>query len=157
MSESQESQGFIPIDASFDGQAATLLAGWAGFLGHESGQHLVAALRADETASIHGVTLNDDLIVAIVTRQVHLMDELVAITVREDFRGHGIGELALADTIRRSGRRPLVVECPEEIRPWFLKKGFKMVGKRKGPNGEPRYRLGGHAPRKTQTTEENPV
>lgn len=157
MSDQQGSTGFIPIEPGFDAQAAALLAGWAPFLGYPDGDELVAALRADEQVDLHGVTVNDELIVAIVTRHVHLMDELVAIAVREDFRGHGIGELALADTIRRSGRRPLVVECPDEIRPWFLKKGFKMVGRRKGANGDVRFRLGAHAPRQTaQQTEENP-
>lgn len=155
MSEQQENAGFIPIDTTFDGQAATLLAGWVSFLGFPDGESMLSAWRADEKVSLHGVTLNDDLAVAIVTRRVHLMDELVAITVREDLRGHGIGELALADTVRRSGRRPLVVECPEEIRPWFLKKGFKMVGKRKGPAGEARYRLGAHAPREQPTEQES--
>jgi GNAT superfamily N-acetyltransferase len=155
MVEQQETAGFIPIDTTFDGQAATLLSGWVTFLGFADGDAMMAALRADENVSLHGVTLNDDLAVAIVTRRVHLMDELVAIAVREDLRGHGIGELALADTVRRSGRRPLVVECPEEIRPWFLKKGFKMVGKRKGPTGEARYRLGAHAPREQPQEQES--
>jgi GNAT superfamily N-acetyltransferase len=155
MVEQQETAGFIPIDTTFDGQAATLLSGWVPFLGFPDGDAMMAALRADENVSLHGVTLNDDLAVAIVTRRVHLMDELVAIAVREDLRGHGIGELALADTVRRSGRRPLVVECPEEIRPWFLKKGFKMVGKRKGPSGEARYRLGAHAPREEPKEQES--
>jgi GNAT superfamily N-acetyltransferase len=149
MSDQNENAGFIPVDPSLDGQAADLLAGWTTFLGFDDGAAMLAAWRADERVALHGVTLNDDLVVAIVTRQVHLMDELIAITVRADLRGHGIGELALADTVRRSGRRPLVVECPEEMRPWFLKKGFKMVGKRTGPSGEARYRLGAHAPRQT--------
>jgi GNAT superfamily N-acetyltransferase len=132
-----------------------LLGGWTSFLGYPDGKAMMTALRADEHVSIHGVTLNDDLAVAIVTRRAHLMDELVAIAVRKDLRGHGIGELALADTIRRSGRRPLVVECPEEIRPWFLNKGFKMVGKRTGADGEARYRLGAHAPRTEPKPQEN--
>lgn len=139
--------GFIPIDPIFDHQAASLLAGWTTFLGFEQSEAMIAAFRDDANVSMFGTTLNDDLVVAIVTRKVFTMDELVAIAVREDFRNHGIGELALADTIRRSERRPLVVECPEEIRPWFAKKGFKMVGRRTGANGEIRFRLGAHAPR----------
>ncbi len=147
MTVQPQSAGFIPIDPAFDQQAAALLTEWVSFLGFERGDAMIAAFRGDEAYSLYGVTLNDDLIVAIVTRRVHTMDELVAIAVREDFRGHGIGELALADTVHRSGKRPLVVECPEEIRAWFAKKGFKMVGRRKGENGEVRFRLGAHAPR----------
>ena len=157
MSDQQPAAGFIPIDPIFDAQAANLLEGWTTFLGFQDREAMIESLRGDEAVSLYGVTVNEDLVVAIVTRQVHLMDELVAIAVREDFRGHGIGELALADTIRRSGRRPLVVECPDAIRPWFLNKGFKMVGRRTGPNGEIRYRLGAHAPRATQPQTEEPA
>lgn len=147
MTVQPQNAGFIPIDPMFDQQAAILLSGWTAFLGFEQSEAMIAAFRDDANVSMFGVTLNDDLVVAIVTRKAFTMDELVAITVREDFRNHGIGELALADTVRRSGKRPLVIECPEEIRPWFAKKGFKMVGRRTGVNGEVRFRLGAHAPR----------
>ena len=154
MSEAQPPQGFIPFDSGFDPQAAQLLSDWTSFLGFPDAGSMIESFREDDRIAMYGVTMNDTLVVAIVTRQAHLMDELIAIAVLPDFRGHGIGELALADTIRRSGRRPLVIECPEEMRPWFLKKGFKMVGKRTGIHGEARYRLGAHAPRETPSTSE---
>lgn len=154
MSEAQPPQGFIPFDPGFDPQAAQLLSGWTSFLGFHDAGSMIESFRADDRVAMYGVTMNDSLVVAIVTRQAHLMDELIAIAVLPEFRGHGIGELALADTIRRSGRRPLVIECPDEIRPWFVKRGFKMVGKRTGANGEARFRLGAHAPRETTSTSE---
>jgi GNAT superfamily N-acetyltransferase len=126
-----------------------MLADWASFHGYPDGAAMLAALRADDHAEILGVTLNDQLVVVIVTRRVQLMNEVLALVVIPGFQGHGIGELALADAIRRAGKRPLVVEAPESMRPYFLERGFKMVGKRKGPDGEVRYRLGAHAPRKT--------
>ena len=146
-------EGFVPVPPAFDGQAAGLLAEWAPFHGYADGAAMLADLRADEHAEINGVTLNDQLIMVIVTRRVHLMNEVVALAVIPGFRGHGIGELALADAIRRAGKRPLVAEAPESMRPYFLKRGFKMVGKRKGPDGEFRYRLGAHAPRQKPPAE----
>jgi len=141
-------QGFVPVPPEFDDQAAAMLADCASLHGYPDGGSMLAALRADESAEINGVTLNDQLVVLIVTRRVHLMNEVMALVVIPGFRGHGIGELALADAIQRAGKRPLVVESSEALRPYFLKRGFKMVGKRKGPDGELRYRLGAHAPRK---------
>ena len=141
-------QGFVPVPPAFDDQAAAMRTDGAGFHGYPDGAAMLAALRADENAEINGVTLNDQLVVLIVTRRVHLMNEVMALVVIPGFRGHGIGELALADAIRRAGKRPLVVEASESQRPYFLKRGFKLVGKRKGPDGAFRYRLGAHAPRK---------
>jgi GNAT superfamily N-acetyltransferase len=146
-------QGFIPVPPEFDAQAAAMLAEWAPFHGFAGGAAMLEAFRADDHAEINGVTLNDQLVVLIITRRVHLMNEVVALTVIPGFRGHGIGELALADAVRRAGKRPLVVECPESMRPYFVKRGFKMVGKRKGADGEPRYRLGAHAPRPAPAAE----
>lgn len=146
-------EGFVPVPAEFDDQAATLLVEWASFHGYPDGAAMLAALRADENTEINGVTLNDQLIMLIVTRRIHLMNEVMALAVIPGFQGHGIGELALADAIRRAGKRPLVAEAPESMRPYFLKKGFKMVGKRKGSDGEIRYRLGAHAPRQKPAPE----
>lgn len=140
-------EGFIPVPPDFDAQAADMLTEWAEFHGYVDSASMLASLRSDEHAEINGVTLNDQLVVLIITRRVHLMNEVMALVVVPGFRGHGIGELALADAVRRAGKRPLVVECPESMRPYFLKRGFKLVGKRKGANGQARYRLGAHAPR----------
>lgn len=146
-------EGFVPVDPAYDDQAAALLEEWARFHHYADGAAFLAELREDEQVELHGVTLDRELVVVIATRRAHLMNELLALTVLPSFRGHGIGELALVDTVRRADRRPLVVECPESMRPWFLKRGFKIVGRRIGAEGEPRYRLGAHAPRQQAVTE----
>lgn len=143
----EQRQGFIPLEPAFEAQAAAMLAEWGRFHGYADGEAFLRATQADDAADIRCVTVNDTLAILIITRQVKLMDELLALVVDPAYRGHELGKLALMDAVQRTGRRPLVVECPEAMRPYFLKQGFRMVGKRKGPDGTFRIRMGAHAPR----------
>jgi hypothetical protein len=79
-------------------------------------------------------------------RKVQLANEInyLAIAPGHERRGHG--KMCLYDALLRSGRRPLVVEADDGSVDFFKACGFKLVGKRKGPDGAPRYRLGWHAP-----------
>lgn len=149
MSEQAEQQreGFIPLEPAYESQAIAMLEPWAQFHGYENGEAFLSAAQADEDTDVMSVTVNDTLAILIVTRRVKMMNELLALVVEPSYRGHDLGKLALIDAVRRAGHRPLVVECSDTMRPYFLKQGFRMVGRRKGPNGELRYRMGAHAPR----------
>lgn len=138
---------FKPLDAGFDDVAGELLDGCPELLAGMSGRDRITAARLDPDTDLYGLVEDDALLAIYALRRAHLMNELELLVVAEPRRNQGIGKSALADALRRSGRRPLALECDEALRPYFLKNGYKMVGKRKGPNGEPRYRLGAHAPR----------
>lgn len=145
--QAEQREGFIPLEPAYDSQAIAMLDPWASFHGYESGEAFLRAARADDDTDVMSVTVNDTLAILIVTRRVKMMNELLALVVEPSYRGHDLGKLALIDAVRRAGNRPLVVECSETMRPYFLKQGFRMVGKRKGADGEFRIRMGAHAPR----------
>jgi GNAT superfamily N-acetyltransferase len=138
---------FKPLDAEFDDAAGALLDSCPELLGGMTGRDRISASRLNPETDLYGVVVDGKLAAIYALRRAHLMNELELLVVAESRRGQGIGKAALSDAVRRSGRRPLALECDETLRPYFLKNGYKMVGKRKGPNGEPRYRLGAHAPR----------
>ena len=138
---------FKPLDAELDDAAGALLDGCPELLVGMTGHNRIAASRLDPDTDLFGMVMDGHLAAIYALRRAHLMNELELLVVAETMRGKGIGKAALSDAVRRSGRRPLALECDETLRPYFLKNGYKMVGKRKGPNGKPRYRLGAHAPR----------
>ena len=138
---------FKPLDAAFDDAAGALLDGCPELLAGMTGRDRISASRLDPETDLYGVVVDGQLEAIYALRRAHLMNELELLVVAEAKRGQGLGRSALSDAVRRSGRRPLALECSEALRPYFLKNGYKMVGKRKGPYGEPRYRLGAHAPR----------
>lgn len=140
-------QGFIPLEPAYEAQAIVMLEPWAVFRGYVNGEEFLRAAQADEETDLMSVTVNDTLAILIVTKRVKMMNELLALVVEPSYRGHDLGKLALIDAVQRAGRRPLVVECSDTMRPYFLKQGFKVVGRRKGPDGAFRFRMGAHAPR----------
>ncbi len=130
---------FQPLDAAHDAEVAA----WHGV----EGATTLAAYRADPDADLIGLERDGRLVAWYVLRRVRLMNELPALAVAPDARRQGFGRACLQDALRRSGKRPLVVEADDASRPFFTAVGFKMVGKRKGADGAWRYRLGWHAPR----------
>jgi ribosomal protein S18 acetylase RimI-like enzyme len=90
---------------------------------------------------------HDELVAVYATKKISMALEVVALAVAENRRRQGHGRACLRDALRRAGRRPLVVETDDEGLPFYKAVGLKVVGRRKGPGGTPRYRLGWHAPR----------
>lgn len=74
-------------------------------------------------------------------------NEILAMAVRPDVRRQGIGRLMCMDALFRSGKRPLVLTASDASVGFAKAVGFKMVGKRKQPDGSLLTRLGWHAPR----------
>ncbi len=94
-------------------------------------------------------------IAAYVLTPAQMSVEMPLIAVRPEMRRKGIGTIIARDAVRRAGHRPVVVETPEATMPFFTKVGFKKFGRRKGPGGELRWRLGWHTPgQRTQTGSE---
>jgi ribosomal protein S18 acetylase RimI-like enzyme len=91
-------------------------------------------------------------IAAYVLTPAQMSVEMPLIAVRPEMRRRGIGTIVARDAVRRAGHRPVVAETSEELMPFFSAVGFKKFGRRKGPNGEVRYRVGWHTPgQRTQT------
>jgi len=138
---------YKPLDAGLDDAAGSLLDSCPELLRGLSGRERIAAARLDPDTDVLGAVKDGGLVALYLLRRAHLMNELDLLIVGDAHRNQGYGKAALADAVRRSGRRPLALECSDALRPYFLKNGYKIVGKRVGPNGEPRFRLGAHAPK----------
>lgn len=110
----------------------------------------LAALRevraADERNAVYGLFAHGDLVAVYGLRRDGMANEIGPIAVKAGERRKGYGRACLQDALRRSGRRPLVVETDEDGLAFYKACGFKLVGKRKQPSGAVRYRLGWHAP-----------
>jgi hypothetical protein len=134
-----EPVGAEPLPPERDAEAAALVAA----AGHEADPAaLLMALRADPAATLYGVVKDGALAAVYGLKKVGLTLELRPLAATSSWEEW----LALKDAVARAGRWPLVVEIGEADAATYLQFGFRKVSRRRGPNGEPRYRLGWHAP-----------
>lgn len=135
-----------PWPADRDPEAAALLADATGEGTPEAAQSAIDDARAGGDNRVFAGLLNGELVGAYTLKRDGMANQIGVIAVAEPHRRRGIGRALLQDALRRSGRRPLVAESDEEGLPFYKACGFKMVGRRKQPNGVFRYRIGWHAP-----------
>jgi ribosomal protein S18 acetylase RimI-like enzyme len=122
----------------------------------ERGRGLLASLRAEPDTELIGLVDHGDLVAVFVTRKALMSLEVLYLTVGPAYRRQGYGRACLQDALRRAGKRPLVAETDDEGLPFYQACGFKLIGRRKHPNGTVRYRLGWHAPRTGPATPARP-
>lgn len=134
------------LDPSLDEEAADILAACTSEGTVEQGRAVVNDARMDPNSSLFGLFVDGRLAGAYVLRKATMMNEISSLAIAAEHRRRGHGRMCLYDALLRSGKRPLVVETDDEALPFYKAVGFKMVGKRKGPDGSARYRLGWHAP-----------
>lgn len=90
--------------------------------------------------------LQHRIVAAYLLKRDGMANEIALIAVDPQERKRGIGRHLLQDALRRSGKRPLVAETDEDALGFYKACGFKLVGRRKHPDGGFRYRVGWHAP-----------
>jgi ribosomal protein S18 acetylase RimI-like enzyme len=134
------------LDPAFDEDAAIIIAACTVEGTVERGRAVVHEARSDPKSELFGLFVDGRLVGAYVLRKATMMNEIPFLAIAPEHRRQGHGRMCLFDALLRSGKRPLVVETDDEALPFYKAVGFKMVGKRKGPDGSPRYRLGWHAP-----------
>ena len=135
-----------PLDAARDDEAAAILAACTPEGTAPAGRRLLAAARRDPESTVTGLIHGGTLVAVCVTRKVPMAIDVTHLAVAAGHRGQGHGRACLQDALRRAGKRPLVVETDEARLPFYRACGFKLVGRRKAPDGSARYRLGWHAP-----------
>jgi GNAT superfamily N-acetyltransferase len=118
----------------------------------DEARQLVAALRVDPTVTLYGMVIDGAPVAVIAVRKATMANEVALLAVAPGHRGQGLAKRCLSDALRRSGRRPLVVETDEACAQFYKACGFKIVGRRPDPGGGFRYRLGWHAPKPRTTT-----
>jgi GNAT superfamily N-acetyltransferase len=135
-----------PITAEHDGDACSILADATGAGTPDAAQRKIDAARAGGADRTLGAFRSSELVAAYTLQRDGMANEIGIIGVAAPHRRQGIGRALLHDALRRSGRRPLVAETDEEGLGFYKACGFKMVGRRKQPDGSFRYRIGWHAP-----------
>jgi GNAT superfamily N-acetyltransferase len=118
----------------------------------EAALDIIAEQEAIEGSAVFIAYLSGMPVAAFILAPAQMSVEMRLIAVREEIRGRGIGKIIALDALRRAGNRPVVAETPDAALPFFTAIGFKKFGRRKGPNGELRWRVGWHTPgMRTQT------
>lgn len=135
-----------PLPASREADAAAILADATGSGTPDAAREKIAQARTGGDDRVLGATLNGTLVGVYTLVRDGMANQIGILGVHADHRRRGIGRALLQDALRRSGRRPLTAETDEEGLPFYKACGFKMVGRRKSPDGSFRYRIGWHAP-----------
>lgn len=102
---------------------------------------------ADSNPQAFAVTLNGKVIGGYVMTSIPMANEIVSLAVDPAYRRRGFGRMCCMDALFRSGKRPLVLTADDASVGFAKAVGFKLVGKRKQPDGTFLTRLGWHAPR----------
>ena len=134
-----------PLDLARDEEAAVILAAATGAGTIDAGRSAVAEVRGGG-GEVYGLVAGGELVAVYATRQDGMAVEVAYLAVAEGQRRKGYGRVCLQDALRRAGRRPLVAETDDAGLGFYTACGFKLVGKRRHPDGGVRYRLGWHAP-----------
>jgi GNAT superfamily N-acetyltransferase len=134
------------LETRFDPEAAEILSRCPASGSQAAAEAALANARGEEGTQVLGVFVEGDLAGAYILRRVTMSNEISLLAIAPAFERQGLGKMCLYDALFRSGKRPLVVEADESNVAFFKRCGFKMVGKRKQPDGTFRYRLGWHAP-----------
>jgi GNAT superfamily N-acetyltransferase len=135
-----------PWPASRDAEAAAILADATGAGSATAAQEAIDAARAESGNRVFGGLREGQLVGAYTIHRDGMANRIGVIAVGPEHRREGFGKALLMDALRRSGRRPLVAETDGEGLPFYKACGFKLVGRRKQPDGTFRYRVGWHAP-----------
>ena len=99
------------------------------------------------TLQAFAVTLNGVVVGGYVMVAIPMAHEIIALAINPDFRRRGFGRMCCMDALFRSGKRPLVLTANDASVDFAKAVGFKLIGKRKQPDGTVLTRLGWHAPR----------
>lgn len=139
-----------PLAPGDEDRAAGILASATGEKSAEAARQVMDRAREGGNDRVIGGWLNNELIGAYTIERDGMANQVTALAIDPEHRRKGFGKTMLMDALRRSGRRPLTAEADDTALEFFKKCGFKMVGRRKQPNGEFRFRVGWHAPRNAE-------
>lgn len=142
--------GWEALPPGLDGVAARFLADCPLIGDAEGAVAAIAALRGDADGEVYAWVEGETLVAVYGLRKRGLSFELLWLAVDPAWRGKRYGRSALVDALRRCGRKPMTVQADESLKGWFEDIGFRVVGRKRGPDGAMRYRLGWYAPRRPQ-------
>lgn len=139
---------FDLLPPEVDGDAAELLLRALPGVSEAGATSFLATLRGNRDMTLVAALEDGKPIVISVLRKVGVTTELLLIaTDPEADPARHLDLAAVQDAGNRVGRRPLTVETNEQSLDWYKRLGFKLVGKKKRPDGTWTYRLGWHGAR----------
>lgn len=100
------------------------------------------------------VTLDDLVVGGYLMIGIPMANEIVLLAIDPAYRHRGFGRMCCMDALFRSGKKPLVLSANDASVGFAKAVGFKLVGKRKQPDGTMLTRLGWHAPRRKSGSNE---
>jgi GNAT superfamily N-acetyltransferase len=107
---------------------------------------MLAALMDIPDGQVFGGFQRGEMVAVYALRRDGMANDLALIVVAPEQRKRGVGRSLLQDALRRSGKRPLAAQTPEDVLRFFKACGFKLVGRRVQPSGDVWFRVGWHAP-----------
>jgi ribosomal protein S18 acetylase RimI-like enzyme len=93
------------------------------------------------------VTVNGETVGGYLLTNIGPAIEIQLLAIDPAHRRNGHGRMCCMDALFRSGNRPLVLNADETSAGFAKAVGFKIIGKRRLPDGGSMYRFGWHAPR----------
>jgi GNAT superfamily N-acetyltransferase len=106
----------------------------------------MAAL-ADKQPQAFAVAVGGRMVGGYVMIKIPMANEIALLAIDPAYRRRGLGRMCCMDALFRSGKRPLVLTADDASVGFARAVGFKLVGKRRQPDGSMLTRLGWHAPR----------
>lgn len=139
---------FAPIEPEQEPAVASLLVSAMPGISPDGAAGFLATLRTDPGATVVAALADGQATAAYVLRKVGVTSELLLVVADPAADpALGLEAAAVRDAGNRVGRRPLTVETSERALEWYKGLGFKLVGKRRKPDGSWGYRLGWHGRR----------
>ena len=107
------------------------------------------AIELDADSRAFAVTTDGEIVGGYAMTDIGPGNEIQLLAIDPEHRRRGHGRMCCLDALFRSGNRPLVLNADEASVGFAKAVGFKIIGKRRSPDGKAMYRLGWHAPRPT--------
>jgi ribosomal protein S18 acetylase RimI-like enzyme len=148
---------YVPLEPEREAAVARMIVAAMPNASLDGAGGFLRTMAEDPLAAVYVAPAEGDPLALYVLRKNGLATDLLLIVVDPDASPDARLEvLAVRDAGDRIGKRPLTVETSERALEWYKSLGFKLVGKRKKPDGSFGYRLGWHAPKPGQAAPGGP-
>jgi ribosomal protein S18 acetylase RimI-like enzyme len=105
------------------------------------------AVVGDADLQVFTVAVDGEVVGGYAMADIGPANEILLLAIDPHHRRRGHGRMCCMDALFRSGTRPLVLTADDDAAGFAKAVGFKIIGKRRLPDGRSIYRFGWHAPR----------
>jgi ribosomal protein S18 acetylase RimI-like enzyme len=105
------------------------------------------AVEPGPESQAYAVSVDGEIVGGYLLTDIGPAYEITLLAIDPRHRRCGHGRMCCLDALFRSGHRPLVLNANEATAGFAKAAGFKIIGKRRLPDGGSIFRFGWHAPR----------